>query len=159
MSDEQKHLAQRIWYYAIVIRSNAAGKTPDGEDDIIDDVEFALSGLWYHFYHIGPRIPDDQECMYMRPTITSGNFNSSALNALEQVELLMIKYRTSFSRISFAFNSRSIARDVNRIRVWQNIVIAKCEEITAATGGVPLGPLSEDTWTTILEMVATDTPL
>jgi hypothetical protein len=127
MSDEQKHLAQRIWYYAIVIRSNAAGKTPDGEDDIIDDVEFALSGLWYHFYHIGPHIPDDQECMYMLPTITSGNFNSIALNALEQLQLLMREYRTSFSKISFAYNSRSISRDVDRIRVLQNIVIARCE--------------------------------
>jgi hypothetical protein len=96
--------------------------------------------------------------MYMRPTITSNNFNLIAWNVLKQLKSLIIKYETSWRR-NYANHLHAMDWELGQLEAWYIRVDATVEQITMRTRAL-LTVLPEDVLAPIVQLAAeADTPL
>ena len=157
MSEAQHRLALVVWHFAGTIR-DVRNRTDDEFDAIIRELSTAICEIWSNYSDLNDRIMICDVNMYMRPTITSDNFNFIAWNALEQLKLLAIKYERSFRR-NYATSLRTIDRELEKLQVWNTRIIAKIEEVTKNPPDI-LALLPEDILLDIMKKVAiSDTPL
>jgi hypothetical protein len=156
MSDTQHHLVEVLWSYTARFEGNVKTTTDDQYDALIYDVATALSEIWPNYKDVNVML--DEVCMYMRPTITSNNFNLIAWNVLKQIKSLMIKYQTSWRR-NYAHDLRVIDQELGRLEAWHIRVDARVELITIRTRDL-LTVLPEDVLAPIVQLAAeAETPL
>ena len=156
MSDAQHRLVEVLWSCASQFEGYVKFSN-DQHDALIYDVGTALSGIWPDYKGVdGVRL--GEVYMYMRPTITSNNFNLIAWNVLKQIKSLMIKYQTSWRR-SYAHYLRVIDHELGRLEAWHIRVDARVELITIRTRAL-LTVLPEDVLAPIVQLAAeAETPL
>ena len=158
ISDAQNDLAHAAWGCADRIRLNVKVKTNAEYDVIMYDLVTALSEIWPNYYDICDHVIFREVCMYMRPTITSNNFNLIAWNVLKQLKSLIIKYETSWRR-NYANHLHAMDWELGQLEAWYIRVDATVEQITMRTRAL-LTVLPEDVLAPIVQLAAeADTPL
>ena len=156
MSDRQHHLVVVLWSGASRVEGNVKITTNDQYDALIYDVGTALSEIWPNYKDVNVML--DEVCMYMRPTITSNNFNLIAWNVLKQIKSLMIKYQTSWRR-NYALYLRVIDWWLAQLEAWYIRLVATVEQINVRTRDL-LTVLPEDVLAPIVWAAAeAETPL
>jgi hypothetical protein len=156
MSDTQHHLVEVLWSYTARFEGNVKTTTDDQYDALIYDVATALSEIWPNYKDVNVML--DEVCMYMRPTITSNNFNLIAWNVLKQIKSLMIKYQTSWRR-NYALYLRLIDWWLAQLEAWYIRLVATVEQINVRTRDL-LTVLPEDVLAPIVWAAAeAETPL
>ena len=156
MSDTQHHLVVALWTGAIRVEGNVKTTTDDQYDALIYDVATALSEIWPNYKDVNVML--DEVCMYMRPTITSNNFNLIAWKVLKQIKSLMIKYQTSWRR-NYALYLRLIDWWLAQLEAWYIRLVPRVELITIRTRDL-LTVLPEDVLAPIvLAQAEAETPL
>ena len=157
MSEAQKHLAQVLWHFAAKLR-DVRNRTDDESSVIMYELSAALRGIWSNYSDLSYRVMLSNVRMYMRPTITSENFNFIAWNALKQLKPLSIKYKKSFRR-NYAIFSENINSELRNLEAWHIRVIAKVEQVTMNARPL-LAVLDNDVLGEIVQKAAiADTPL
>ena len=157
MSEAQHRLALVVWHFAGTIR-DVRNRTDDEFDAIIHELSTAICEIWSNYSDLNDRIMICDVNMYMRPTITSDNFNFIAWNALEQLKLLVIKYKMSFRR-NYATSLSYIDGELEQLHAWNTRLIAKVKEVTKNTRDM-LTVLPEDVLENVVKKIAiSDTPL
>ena len=161
LSDAQKSLAGRIWVYADRLNTGVEA-VPDDDGvtraAVIHDTDAALSRMWPDPYNTRQHVPPGEECMYLLPTVTTGNFNLAALDAARALARLMEEYKSKYW-VLFSSHYRDILETVENLEAWHRRVVDKRDDLRRARIAVPLGGFDEDVWGMVEEQIAESIPL
>ena len=153
----QVHLAEVLWVIASQVKGGVKITTDHEDDAVIHDLAIAVSQVWENYDYLHDKIYSNV-CMYMRPTITSANFNMIAWDVMKKLKSVMMKYKTSFKR-NYDHHLQNIDRELEQLEAWYLRVIKRSEEVSLAINPSRSRKLDEDTWGIIIHQVAITTPL